>query len=613
MRVALREGLRKGGMRVRITAVAASVVAVGLVVGALAFFAVLKQTLESNVQSLAHQDATSIALQIDSIDFEALQEMIDEARAAAEAEAEREDALDDDRRSSTQTPTPTPTPDRDDDHDDGDSESDGIVDDDSEREYERGRGDGLRVRELTLHTDELPRSSATWPELRVHAMSSFQSTLVAARANGVVATSTTTTTSIATATATAPPVPSPKPSSGPPGGGTIDFDTLLDRGDDRFVRILAASGDVVVSSTIPDDAAQFATARAHTSEFTGTDGQLTVLAGRSTAEMRDTLATVGGLLAVSVPLLALLVAITAWFVVGRAVRPVERMRRELDAVTASDLGRRVADPGTNDEIGRLAHTMNGMLDRLEDAQTAQRRFISDASHELKSPLASLRQYAEVAQAHPESIGADELTGAVLDEGARLEHLVHGMLVLARADEHALPLHRGEVDLDDLVFAEAQRLRELGRTSTPPLRVDSSGVVPVRVQGDAALLRQLVRNLADNAARHAHSLIRFELHSSRGRRGTDVVLLVCDDGGGIPPAERERVFHRFVRLDDARTRSSGGSGLGLAIVAEIAAAHGAGVRVLDGAPGTGGAVFELRMPQHPQPENDSVVSHWPSQA
>lgn len=92
-----------------------------------------------------------------------------------------------------------------------------------------------------------------------------------------------------------------------------------------------------------------------------------------------------------------------------------------------------------------------------------------------------------------------------------------------------------------------------------------------------------------------------------------MAFVCDDGGGIPPAERERVFHRFVRLDDARTRSSGGSGLGLAIVAEIAAAHGAGVRVLDGAPGTGGAVFELRMPQHPQPENDSVVSHWPSQA
>lgn len=310
---------------------------------------------------------------------------------------------------------------------------------------------------------------------------------------------------------------------------------------------------------------------------------VTIVAGRSLENVADATATVTGLLAVAVPLLLGVVALTTWFVVGRALSPVERMRREVDEVTATSLDRRVADPGGSDEIGRLANTMNRMLDRLDAAQRSQRQFLSDASHELRSPLASMRQYAEVARAHPDELRDGELADVVLDEGARLERLVQGMLVLAKADERTLAPTRVAVDLDDLVLAEARRLK-----GTSGLEIDTSRVGPARVLGDIGLLGQAVRNLADNAARHAATRVQLELTEHAGQ----VLLAVSDDGGGIPPEQRERVFERFVRLDEARARDSGGSGLGLAIVREIAAAHGGSVSAAASA--LGGARFEVRL-------------------
>ena len=311
---------------------------------------------------------------------------------------------------------------------------------------------------------------------------------------------------------------------------------------------------------------------------------VTVVAGRSLENVDEAVATVGVLLAGAVPLLTGIVALLTWIVVGRALAPVERMRREVDAVTATNLERRINDPGRADEIGRLARTMNSMLDRLDTSQRAQRQFVSDASHELRSPLASLRQYAEVAQAHPDRVNLDDLSEAVLDEGDRLERLVAGMLLLARVSERRATATGTAVDLDDLMLAEARRLRD-----TMALSIDSTGVGPARVHGDENLLGQVVRNLVDNAAQHASGRVSLSLGPVDGQ----ALLVVEDDGHGVPPGERDRVFERFVRLDESRARASGGTGLGLAIVRESVQAHGGTVRIVEST--LGGARFEVRLP------------------
>jgi len=321
---------------------------------------------------------------------------------------------------------------------------------------------------------------------------------------------------------------------------------------------------------------------------TGADtprGHRTVVVARSLEGVGEATGAVAGLLAVGLPLLLAVVAATAWVVVGRALAPVEAIRAEVDAISAGALHRRVPDPPADDEISRLARTMNRMLARLEQAQARQRRLVSDASHELRSPMAAIRQHAEVALAHPGRTTVGELAGTVLAEDLRLQHLAEDLLLLTRADEHTLALRRRQVDLDDLVLAEARRLR--GSTH---LRVDTTTVSAGRVDGDGAALRRIVRNLADNAARHAAGRLAFSVAEHDGT----VRLGVEDDGPGIPVADRERVFERFVRLDDARTRDDGGSGLGLAIVAELVAAHGGTVAIVTGT--LGGARVEVVLPR-----------------
>jgi HAMP domain-containing protein len=207
----------------------------------------------------------------------------------------------------------------------------------------------------------------------------------------------------------------------------------------------------------------------------------------------------------------LLVAAITWVVVGRALAPVEAIRAEVDAISAAALHRRVQVPPADDEIGRLARTMNRMLGRLEQAQARQRRLVSDASHELRSPVAAIRQHAEVALTHPDRTTTAELAATVLAEDLRLQRLAEDLLLLTRADEHTLTLRRRPVDLDDLVFEEARRLRD-----GTGLRVDTGAVSAGRVDGDAAGLRRVLRNLGENAARHAVGRLAFSLAERDGQ-------------------------------------------------------------------------------------------------
>ena len=382
----------------------------------------------------------------------------------------------------------------------------------------------------------------------------------------------------------------------------------VDEADELLIQVLDDQGRVVAASPNAGGLAPVARLRPDVSRLvrappggpveaggelaavaTGADtplGRRTVVVARSTEDATEATAVVGRLLAVGLPLLLAVVAVTTWIVVGRALAPVEAIRTEVDAISAAALHRRVPDPPADDEIGRLARTMNRMLARLEQAQARQRRLVSDASHELRSPVAAIRQHAEVALAHPGRTTAGELAETVLAEDLRLQRLAEDLLLLTRADEHSLALRRRPVDLDDLVFDEARRLRGAGG-----LRIDTTAVSAGWVDGDAAALRRMVRNLADNAARHAGGHLAFSVTE---RDGT-VLLAVDDDGPGIPVADRERVFERFVRLDGARSRDDGGSGLGLAIVAELATVHGGTVAIASSS--LGGARVEVTLP-HP---------------
>jgi signal transduction histidine kinase len=419
--------------------------------------------------------------------------------------------------------------------------------------------------------------------------------------------------SVSTTTSTPSPSSSPSPSGSPssevePSESSSDDDDALDE-DDAAEAARDAADDA-------RDAAEDASAAASASPGAADDLDVQtvttrwdVVAARSLDEAQAASSASLLTLGVAVPVALLVLGVTTWFVVGRALRPVESMRREVAEVTAANLSHRLADPGGGDEVSRLASTLNGMLDRLDASATAQRRFVGDASHELKTPLATIRQHAEVALLHPESIDGRALAGTVLGEEARLTSLVQGLLVLARADEGALGVARRPVDLDDLVLTEAARLRSgagagstsgsgsgAGSTSGSGegigrgVSVDATAVGPARVRGDEGLLGQVVRNLVANASRHARSAVAVGLVETADGRA---VLTVDDDGAGVAADDRARIFERFVRLDEARDRDAGGSGLGLAIVAEIVRVHGGSVRV-ETAP-LGGARLVVDLP------------------
>jgi signal transduction histidine kinase len=288
------------------------------------------------------------------------------------------------------------------------------------------------------------------------------------------------------------------------------------------------------------------------------------------------------LLGIGLPLLLILVGLTVWILTGRALHPVEEMSAEAGRISALALDRRLPLPIAKDELHHLAATLNDMLERLEEAAVKQRRFVADASHELKSPLASMRTMVEVA-ARDGSVDA-EVVADLSEEVTRMQGLVTDLLFLAQHEESHRPDRMEEVDLDQVVMSTASAVRRAGG-----IEVDTSGIGPVRVMGDSSRLMQLVRNLTENAVRHAETTVWVETVVAGGR----AKVTVSDDGPGVPADEAERIFERFVRLDESRARDTGGSGLGLAVARAIARDHGGDVVV--GSPRHGGATFEAWIP------------------
>jgi signal transduction histidine kinase len=313
-------------------------------------------------------------------------------------------------------------------------------------------------------------------------------------------------------------------------------------------------------------------------------GRATVYIGSNLDRVDETIQTIVRILAVGIPLLALIVGGTTWYLVGRSLRPVEAIRSEVAEISAKDLSRRVPEPATQDEIGRLARTMNQTLDRLADSIERQRRFVADASHELQSPVASAQVVLDVAMAHPETTDWPAVATDLQSEHRRIELLLRDLLFLARSENGAPATALAWIDLDDVVRGEVERLR--ARTS---MRIEATGVEPVEVRADAEQLARAIRNLLENAATYATSLIVVTTRDL----GDRAEVAVTDDGPGVPPADRERIFERFARTSESRDRHTGGTGLGLAIARDIVTAHHGTIEVVDSAVG---ARFVITLPR-----------------
>ncbi|MER7768554.1 ATP-binding protein [Kitasatospora sp. NPDC096140] len=297
------------------------------------------------------------------------------------------------------------------------------------------------------------------------------------------------------------------------------------------------------------------------------------------------LRTIDPVLRAGVPVAALLVALTAWVATRRALRPVDAIRAELAEIGEHRLDRRVPVPPSGDEITRMARTTNATLDRLERSAAQQQRFVADASHELRSPIAALRTNLEVSLAHPERTDWPAATQEALTSVERLQQLTEDLLFLARGTHPAAAGQLATVDLSAVLRELADQYRPALHTRLV-LQVDTPEAVLVR--GSRIRLHRLVRNLLDNAKRHAAT----EVVMSARQTAYGCVVEVRDDGPGVPPEDRERIFEPFTRLDEARSRDAGGSGLGLAIAADVATRHGGSLRV---AHAPRGARFVLELP------------------
>ncbi|MFI0446810.1 sensor histidine kinase [Actinomadura sp. 6N118] len=287
------------------------------------------------------------------------------------------------------------------------------------------------------------------------------------------------------------------------------------------------------------------------------------------------------LIAACVLAAAVLTGWATWWLVGRTLRPVEAMRNQIAEITISDLSRRVQQPAGDDEIARLARTANLTLTRLQDAVERQRRFGSMVAHELRQPLTGLRTQLEEALLFPD-VDARQTIRGTLSTAERLQSIIEEMLMLTRISTG--PRAVEPVDLSALARQEAAK-----RGGDPPVQVHAAH--ELTVTGNRVQLAGVLTNLLVNAQRHARTSVTITV----ARSGDQARVTVEDDGEGIAPADRERIFEPFVRLDEGRRREPGGSGLGLAICRAVTEAHNGTLTVEDSPQG---ARFALRLPLTP---------------
>ncbi len=298
-------------------------------------------------------------------------------------------------------------------------------------------------------------------------------------------------------------------------------------------------------------------------------------------------------LVVTVPVVLILMAVAMLitsYLTRRALRRVENIRAEVEQITRESLDRRVPTADASDGIDKLAHTMNDMLGRLEHADAKQSQFLADASHELRSPVAGLLAQLDVAAAYPDRVDTAALLPKLRNEAQRLQLLVDDLLFLSRSEADGDPMAAGwTVDLDELVAAEVEHQLLLA----PDLAIEAGALSGLTVVGSSRDLGRALRNLLSNAVRHCRERVTVEVV---GNGDGQVTISVIDDGPGVPQEQADRIFDRFVRMDEARSRDVGGAGLGLAIAQEIAVRHRGRIRLRDA--GGPGAVFELTLPLAP---------------
>lgn len=310
---------------------------------------------------------------------------------------------------------------------------------------------------------------------------------------------------------------------------------------------------------------------------------LVVVVGTSTRTVERGRRGLALALAVASPVLVAALAGGGWLVAGAALRPVEQLSDQAERLSIAEPGRRLPLLPGDDEIARLGHTLNAMLDRIAEAFAHEQAFVDDASHELRTPVSILRAELELAvQALDDPAEVERCVRSALEEAERLGHLADDLLVLARQPAGRLPIRPEQVDLDALARSIAGRL---AATGGPPIDVTGA---PGPVAADRARVEQLLVNLLTNARRHARSTVRVELASA-----DTPSITVADDGPGFPLELLPRAFDRFARAGTERGRLAGGAGLGLSIVAAIARAHGWSAEAGNGGP-LGGAWVRITM-------------------